>query len=82
VIDNFDREIELFQSVGYDQAPEWGRSMVELDFRELIERFDEILDAVARGECFRVLRDGRAIAIMEPSQLRHLGPAETVGSPA
>lgn len=39
--------------------------MIELDFKEVIERFDEILDAVERGQTFRVFRNGRPIAAME-----------------
>ena len=41
--------------------------MTELDFLELIERWDEILDAVERGETFRVFREGRPIARLEPA---------------
>ena len=53
--------------------------MIKLDFREVIERFDEILDAVERGETFSVFRDGRPIAIMQKSQARDLDQAKTVG---
>jgi antitoxin (DNA-binding transcriptional repressor) of toxin-antitoxin stability system len=53
--------------------------MIELDFREVIERFDEILDAVERGEAFRVFRNGRPIAILERSRAEDLALAETVG---
>jgi antitoxin (DNA-binding transcriptional repressor) of toxin-antitoxin stability system len=51
--------------------------MTELDFKEVIARFDEILDAVARGETFRVLREGRPVALMEPSQNRVLDETQT-----
>ena len=40
--------------------------ITELDFQQIIDRFDAILDAVERGERFCVLRNGRAIATMEP----------------
>jgi antitoxin (DNA-binding transcriptional repressor) of toxin-antitoxin stability system len=50
--------------------------MIELDFREVIERFDELLDAVERGETFSVFRDGRPIAIMQRSQARDVAEAE------
>jgi antitoxin (DNA-binding transcriptional repressor) of toxin-antitoxin stability system len=53
--------------------------MIELDFREVIERFDELLDAVERGETFSVFRDGRPIAIMQRSQARDLVEAESAG---
>jgi antitoxin (DNA-binding transcriptional repressor) of toxin-antitoxin stability system len=40
-------------------------AMVELDYREVIERFEEILEAVREGQTFRIFRDGRPIAIMD-----------------
>lgn len=55
--------------------------MTELDFAEVIERFDEILDAVERGERFRVLRHGRPIAILEASADR-TPPQADIGSAA
>jgi hypothetical protein len=76
-----DLEIELFQSVEYDDAGCLRRVMTELDFRQVIDRFDEILDAVERGERFRVFRDGRPIAIMEPPSAGDLDQIE-VTSPA
>lgn len=56
--------------------------MIDLDFREVSERFDEILDAVERGDSFRVFRDGRAIAIMQRSQVRDLDQIEAFGPSA
>jgi hypothetical protein len=56
--------------------------MTELDFREVIERFDEILDGVERGETFRVFRDGRAIAILERSRFYGPDQVEAVVPPA
>jgi antitoxin (DNA-binding transcriptional repressor) of toxin-antitoxin stability system len=56
-----------------------GPNMIELDFREVIERFDEILDAVERGETFSVFRAGRPIAIMQKSQAEDLAEADTAG---
>ena len=56
-----------------------GRIMIELDFREVMERFDEILDAVERGETNSVFRDGRPIAIMQRSQVRDLDHGEIAG---
>jgi len=53
--------------------------MIELDLREVIERFDELLDAVERGETFSVFRDGRPIAIMQRSQARDVAEAEASG---
>ncbi len=53
--------------------------MIELDFREVILRFDEILDAVERGATFSVFRDGRPIATMQRSQARDLVEAEAAG---
>jgi antitoxin (DNA-binding transcriptional repressor) of toxin-antitoxin stability system len=53
--------------------------MIALDFREVIERFDEILDAVERGEKFSVLRDGRPIAIMEKSEAQDLDQTASTG---
>ena len=41
--------------------------MTDLDFAELSERFDEILDAVERGASFRVFRNGRPIAWLKRS---------------
>jgi hypothetical protein len=56
-----------------------GLIMIELDFREVILRFDEILDAVERGATFSVFRDGRPIATMQRSQARDLVEAEAAG---
>ena len=56
-----------------------GPIMIDLDFHELIERFDEIHEAVERGETFSVFRDGRPIAIMQRSQSQDLVHAETAG---
>ena len=56
-----------------------GRIMIELDFREVMERFDEILDAVERGETYSVFRDGRPIATMQRSQVRDLDHGEIAG---
>jgi antitoxin (DNA-binding transcriptional repressor) of toxin-antitoxin stability system len=38
----------------------------ELDLAEVIERFDELLDAAERGETIRIFRNGRPIALMGP----------------
>ena len=40
----------------------------EVDFAELGERFDELLDAAERGETFRIFRNGPAVARMGPHQ--------------
>jgi antitoxin (DNA-binding transcriptional repressor) of toxin-antitoxin stability system len=40
----------------------------EVDFAELVERFDELLDAAERGETFRIFRNGRPVAHMGPHQ--------------
>ena len=50
--------------------------MTELDFGEVIERFDAILDAVERGESFRVFRNGHPIAVLEPAENQDLGQAD------
>jgi antitoxin (DNA-binding transcriptional repressor) of toxin-antitoxin stability system len=51
-------------------------AMTELDFGEVIERFDAILDAVERGESFRVFRNGQPIAVLEPAESQDLGQAD------
>jgi antitoxin (DNA-binding transcriptional repressor) of toxin-antitoxin stability system len=55
--------------------------MTDLDFREVIERWDAILDAAQRGETFRVFRNERPVAVLEPSQYRALDQGEAT-SPA
>ena len=40
----------------------------EVDFAELVERFDELFDAAERGETFRIFRNGRPVARMGPHQ--------------
>jgi antitoxin (DNA-binding transcriptional repressor) of toxin-antitoxin stability system len=48
----------------------------EVDFAELVERFDELLDAAERGETFRIFRNGRPVARMGP---HHDEPFEQLG---
>jgi antitoxin (DNA-binding transcriptional repressor) of toxin-antitoxin stability system len=52
--------------------------MTELDFGEVIERFDAILAAVERGESFRVFRNGRPIAMLEPAADRDLEQTDVI----
>ena len=52
--------------------------MKELDFAEVIERFDDVLDAVERGEAFGVSRNGRRIARLEPA---HENPEDFSANP-
>jgi len=40
----------------------------ELDLAEFIAQFDELVDAAERGETFRIFRNGRPIARLEPHQ--------------
>ena len=47
--------------------------MTDLDFLEVIERFDEILDAVEKGETFNVFREGRPVAVLKPSTALNSG---------
>jgi len=56
--------------------------MTELDFQEVIERFDEILDAVERGEIFCVFREGRPVAMLQPYAMRSSAQIDTSARPA
>ena len=56
--------------------------MTELDFLEVIERFDEILDAVERGETFRVFREGHPVALLEPHAALNEGQIDISPRPA
>jgi antitoxin (DNA-binding transcriptional repressor) of toxin-antitoxin stability system len=56
--------------------------MTELDFSEVIERFDAILDAVEHGESFRVFRNGRPIAVLESVGERDLDQTDVTPSAA
>ena len=68
-------KIELWQGFRYEIKGREGDAMTELDFQEVIERFDEILDAVERGETFCIFRNGRPVALLEPHA--PLRPAQT-----
>jgi|KBSSwiStaDraftv2_1062776.scaffolds.fasta_scaffold199496_2 prevent-host-death family protein len=59
-----------------------GAAMTELDFQEVIERFDEILDAVERGEIFCVFREGRPVAMLQPYAMRSSAQIDTSARPA
>jgi hypothetical protein len=52
--------------------------MTDLDFAEIIDRWDAVLDAIECGESFRIFRNGRPIAIFK----RHLEPSAESAEPA
>ncbi len=56
--------------------------MTDLDFLEFVDRFDEILDAVERGEAFRVIREGRPVALLGPHAALNVGQIDIGSQPA